>query len=85
MTPLLGDHLGEKSDPDAGSDELQDEIELAAACSDRRLKAGSSTCVNYYTTYREAGFEQDGGDGDRGEKQTRKVQDARSTGHKPTR
>jgi hypothetical protein len=61
VTPLLGDHLGEKSDPDAGSDELQDEIELAAACRDRRLKASSSTCVNYYTTYREAGFEQDEG------------------------
>jgi hypothetical protein len=35
VTPLLGDHLGEKSDPDAGFDELQDEIQLAAACSHR--------------------------------------------------
>jgi hypothetical protein len=57
--PLLGDHLREKSDPPAGSDELHDEIELAAARSDRRFKASSSGCDNYQATYRETGVEQD--------------------------
>ena len=58
-TPLLGDHLRDKSDSHAGSDELHDEIELAAARSDRRFKASSSACDSYQATDRETGIEQD--------------------------
>ena len=58
-TPLLGDHLRNKGDSHTGSNELHDEIELAAACRDRWFKASSSACDSYQATYRETGVEQD--------------------------
>jgi hypothetical protein len=59
VMPLISDHLRDKSDSHAGSDELHDEIELAAARSDRRFKASSSACDSDQATYRETGVEQD--------------------------